>query len=147
MISGRGVSYLKKIGFALIVAVVVMVAVAILVYKSYTPPLPIENVTAKEVMKKLEESDCKVVEIRAEEDVIWYITRAEKDGIQEANRNIKEMISSDGWEFKEKNGAGIFFEKNGERLIVTTQMWGKKYVLVKVESKFKNHSTAMHVSK
>lgn len=47
------------------------------------------------------------------------------------------MIGSKGWEFKEKDGAGLFFEKDGERLLVTTQMWTKKYVLVQVQNKFK----------
>lgn len=35
------------------------------------------------------------------------------------------MIGSNGWEFKEKDGAGLFFEKDGERLVATTEMWGK----------------------
>lgn len=48
------------------------------------------------------------------------------------------MIGSNGWEFKEKDGAGLFFEKDGERLVATTEMWGKHYVLVNVQSKFKD---------
>lgn len=41
------------------------------------------------------------------------------------------MVVSNGWEFKDKDGAGLFFEKDGEELIATTQMWTKNYVLVK----------------
>ncbi|PTQ55333.1 MAG: hypothetical protein BSOLF_2436 [Candidatus Carbobacillus altaicus] len=37
-----------------------------------------------------------------------------------------------------KDGAGLFFEKDGEELIITTQMWTEKYVLVKIQSKFKD---------
>lgn len=106
--------------------------------KSYYPSLPIENLTAKEVIEKLEETENKVVEIAVEDDTIWYFTRTENEGILIADENIKQMIGSNGLEFKEKDGAGLFFEKDGERLVVNTQMWGKHYVLVKVQSKFKN---------
>jgi len=54
-----------------------------------------------------------------------------------SDENIKQMIGSNGWEYKEKDGAGLFFEKDGKRLIATTQMWTKDYVLVKIPSNFK----------
>ena len=129
---------LKKIGF-IIGIVIVIIAMFIFVNKSYYPSLPIANLSAKEVIGKLEESDSKIVEIIVEDDTIWYITRTDNQGILLADENIKQMIVSNGWEFKEKDGSGLFFEKDGERLVVTTQMWTKKYVLVKVQSKFKNH--------
>lgn len=129
---------MKKVGFISIVIVIAILAVFIFVKKSYYSPLPIENLTAKEVIEKLEETDSKVVEIAVEDDTIWYITRTENEGILLADENIKQMIGSNGWEFKEKDGAGLFFEKDGERLVATTQKWGKDYVLVKVQSKFKN---------
>ncbi|WP_226087599.1 hypothetical protein [Mesobacillus sp. S13] len=59
------------------------------------------------------------------------------NGITIADENIKQMIGSSGWEFKEKDGAGLFFEKDGRRLIATTQMWTGKYVLVKIPGDFK----------
>ncbi|MFC7686457.1 hypothetical protein [Ureibacillus sp. GCM10028918] len=49
-----------------------------------------------------------------------------------ADENVKQLVAAKGWEFKEKDGSGLFFEKNGERLIATTQMWTKEYVLVKI---------------
>ena len=127
---------MKKVVFIFGI-VIVIIAVFIFVNKSYYPPLPIENLSAKEVIGKLENSDNKVVEIAVEDDTIWYITRTDNEGILIADENIKQMIGSNGWEFKEKDGSGLFFEKDGERLIATTQMWSKKYVLVKVQSKFK----------
>ncbi|WP_391205762.1 hypothetical protein [Psychrobacillus sp. L4] len=127
---------MKKVGFILGI-VIVIIAVFIFVNKSYYPSLPIENLSAKEVIEKLEESDSKVVEIAFEDEMIWYITRTENEGILVADEYIKKMISSNGWEFKEKDGAGLFFEKDGESLIATTQMWTKNYVLVKIQSKFK----------
>lgn len=117
--------------------VVVVAAVFLFVNKSYYPSLPIENLSAKEVIKKLKNSDEKVVEVATDDDSIWYITRTENEGISIADDNIKKMIGSKGWKFKEKDGAGLFFEKDEDRLLVTTQMWTGKYVLVQVRNKFK----------
>jgi hypothetical protein len=114
----------------------VIFAMFIFVNKSYYPSLPIDNLSAKEAIGKSENSDNKVVEIAVEGETIWYITRTDNQGVLIADENIKQMISLNGWEFKEKDGSGLFFEKDGERLIATTQMWSKKYVLVKVQSKF-----------
>ncbi|TMN22646.1 hypothetical protein [Lentibacillus cibarius] len=127
---------MKQVGIILGI-VVVAVAVFIFVNKSYYPSIPIENLSAKEVIEKLKESDNKVVEIAVEDDTIWYFTRSENEGISIADEKIKQMISSNGWEFKEKDGAGLFFKKDGERLLATTQMWTEKYVLIKIQSKFK----------
>ncbi len=103
--------------------------------KLYYPPLPIHDVSAKEAIEKLKESDGKITEIAVEGDSIWYITSSENKGITIADENIKQMVVSNGWEFKQKEGSGLFFEKDGERLAATTQMWTKNYVLVKIQSK------------
>ena len=113
--------------------VVIIVAVIILVNKSYYPSLPIDNLSAKETIEKLKNSDEKIVEVATDGDSTWYITRSQS----EVDENIKQMIGSTGWEFTEKEGSGLFFEKEGERLIVTTEMWTKKYILIQVQNKFK----------
>jgi hypothetical protein len=127
---------MKKAGFILGI-VIVIIAVFIFVNKLYYPSLPIENLLAKEAIDKLKESESKIVEIAVEGDSAWYITSSENKGISIADENIKQMIGSNGWEFKEKDGAGLFFEKDGRRLIATTQMWTGNYVLVKIPSNFK----------
>lgn len=115
---------------------IALITAFIFINKLYYPSLPLDNISAKEVIHKLKESDSKIAEIAVEGDSIWYITSSEQD-ISIADTNIKQMIGSNGWEFKEKDGAGLFFEKDGIRLIVTTQMWTKNYVLVKVPNDFK----------
>lgn len=127
---------MKKIAYILAIVLVIF-ALFIFVNKSYYPSIPIDNLTAKEAIEKLEKSDSKVVEIAEDDAAIWYITRTENEGISIPDDNIKQMIGSKGWEFKEKDGAGLFFEKEGVDLVATTQMWTKKYVLVKIQSKFK----------
>jgi hypothetical protein len=91
---------LKKIGF-IIGIVIVIIVMFIIVNKSYYPSLPIANSSAREVIGKLEESDSKIVEILVEDDTIWYITRTDNEGILLADENIKQMIGSNGWEFKD----------------------------------------------
>lgn len=128
---------MKQIGMIMGV-IVVSVAVFIVMNKSYYPSLPVDNVSAKEAIEKLKKSDEKIVEIATDDDSAWYITRNEtKEDVLIVDEIIKQMIGSKGWEFKDKMGAGLFFEKEDETLIVTTQMWTGKYVLVQVQNKFK----------
>ncbi|WP_253905494.1 hypothetical protein [Bacillus sp. THAF10] len=42
------------------------------------------------------------------------------------------MISEKGWVFEMQEGAGYFFEKNEQTLIVETRMWTGNYVIVQV---------------
>ncbi|WP_417897747.1 hypothetical protein ABN702_15830 [Bacillus haimaensis] len=127
---------MRKVGF-LLGFVIAIICVFIFVNKLYYPSLPIENLSAKEAIEKLKESDSKIAEIAVEGDFIWYITSSKNKGISIADENIKQMVVSNGWEFKDKDGAGLFFEKDDKSLIATTQMWTENYVLVKIPSNFK----------
>ncbi|MDN4494351.1 hypothetical protein [Ureibacillus aquaedulcis] len=117
----------------IIICVLILVVAAFVgVNKLYYPLLPIEGLTAKEAIGSLNASDSKIVQIAEEEDSLWYIARSENKGIESTHENIKELVASEGWVYKEQNGSGLFFEKSGESLIATTQMWTKKYVLIKI---------------
>ncbi|MFF3100215.1 hypothetical protein [Viridibacillus arvi] len=126
---------MRKVGMILGLFITV-IAVFVFINKLYYPSLPIDDISAKEAIDKIKESDSKIAEIAVESDSIWYITSSENKGISIADENIKQMIGSDGWEIKEKDGTALFFEKDGKRLIANTQMWTKKYVIVKVQNKF-----------
>ncbi|QCR31187.1 hypothetical protein [Lysinibacillus sp. SGAir0095] len=112
--------------------VMVIIAVFVFVNKLYYPPLPITGVSPKEAMDAFNESNSKIVQIAEEGGSLWYITKTENNGIETTDAHIKQLIAAEGWEFKEKEGSGLFFEKNGERLIATTQMWTKNYVIVNI---------------
>ena len=127
---------MKKVRYILGILIITIV-VFIFAGKLHYPSLPVEGVSANEAIDKLKESDSKITEISVEGDFIWYITRSEDKGISIADEYTKQMVASYGWEFKEKDGAGLFFEKEGKRLIATTQMWTENYVLVKIPSDFK----------
>lgn len=55
------------------------------------------------------------------------------DGSGAVDDAVKRMNEAEGWTFTSKEGAGLFFEKDGERRIATTRIWNRKYVLVKVQ--------------
>lgn len=46
------------------------------------------------------------------------------------------MLSQKEWVFKRKDGSGLFFEKQGEDLIITTQKWTGDYSLINIPMKF-----------
>ena len=123
---------MKQVGFMLFIVIIIIPTVFIFVNKLYYPSLPMEDLSAKEAINKLKESDSNIAEIAVVGDSIWYITSSEGKGILNADERIKQLVISNGWEFKQKDGSGLFFEKDGERLIATTQMWTKNYVLVKI---------------
>ncbi|MGG0645043.1 hypothetical protein ABE021_14055 [Sporosarcina gallistercoris] len=127
---------MKRVGIILGL-ILIVVAVFLLVNKSYYPPFPTDNLSAKEAIEKLKNADEKIVEVATENDSIWYITKSEGKGMSLADDHLKQMIGSKGWQFKEQAGAGLFFEKDGEKLVVMTEMWTNKYVLVQVQKKFK----------
>ena len=116
---------------------IVVITVFIFINKLHYPSLPIDDISAKEAIDILKESDSKINEIAVGGDSIWYITSSENKGISIRTRQNPPFVDLNDWEYKEKDGAGLFFEKDGKRLIATTQMWTKDYVLVKIPSNFK----------
>ncbi|WP_078380765.1 hypothetical protein [Sutcliffiella halmapala] len=108
----------------------IFVGVFVFHNKLYYPPLPIENVSKKEVIEKLNNSEQQIVKLSNENSLEWHIiTKRDQSA---ANEIIKNMVSQNGWIFKQQDGSGLFFEKKGENLIVTTQKWTANYVLVKI---------------
>lgn len=97
--------------------------------KFYYPTLPIESVSKREVLQSINESSEPIVKIANEGGYDWFITRADQGEYREI---LKTMIGDHGWEFETQDGSGYFFEKEDEKLIVTTQMWTGEYVMVQV---------------
>lgn len=122
---------MKKIVLVL-TGMLFIAGVFIIVNKLYYPQSPIGHLFAKEILHTLNDSNDEVVKLTKEDNRTWYITKSNNNGIEEADAKIKEMLTSEGWSFKDKDGSGLFFEKNSEKLIVTTKMWTSNYVLIKV---------------
>ncbi|MGE7024057.1 hypothetical protein [Solibacillus cecembensis] len=121
---------------ALIVIGLITILFGTLIYsnKLYYPSLPIENMSKKEVIKKLNGTDQEIVPLTNENDKQWFIIS--ERNISEADEMIKEMVIQNGWTITQKEGSGLFFEKQGENLIVTTQKWTGNYVLVEIPDPF-----------
>lgn len=123
---------MKKIGL-LIVALFVVSGVFIVSNKLLYPPLPIDSLTPKEAIQKLNASPFDLVALSNDKQATWYLATISARGIQKVDEDIQQMMANEGWAFLEKEGSGLFFEKNGERSIVTTEMWTKQYVLVQIQ--------------
>lgn len=114
----------------------ITVIIGVVVYMNRFPALPFEGVKGKEVIETLERSEDRLVKVGEDDASFWYMTRNGDDGIAGTDAEIKALLGEYGWVFVEKDGSGIFFNKDGERLIVTTQMWTSDYVLVNIPNAF-----------
>lgn len=128
--NSRG-EYMKKMILGLI-AILLITSYILFANKLYYPQSPVDNLSAKDILHKLDDSNEDVVMLSKEDKITWYITRSNNNGILDTDEKIKQMMSNKGWYFKDKEGSGLIFERSGERLIVTTEMWTGKYVIVKV---------------
>lgn len=102
--------------------------------KLYYPPLPIETISKKEVLDKLNHSDEKIIKLTIEKGKEWYIVNERNQAI--ANEVIIDFLNQKNWVFKEKDGSGLFFEKQGEHLIISTEKWTVNYSLVDIPLNF-----------
>lgn len=114
--------------------IVVLAGAFVFYNKLYYPPLPIETISKKEVIEKLNKSDEKIIKLTSENGKEWYIVNEQNQSI--IDEIIIDMLSPKEWVFKRKDGSGLFFEKQGEDLIITTQKWTGDYSLVDIPMKF-----------
>ncbi|MGD6778000.1 hypothetical protein [Sutcliffiella horikoshii] len=123
---------IKRLTIISIIAVILV----IVAYNTrfYYATLPIESVNKKEVLQSINESPEPIEKIANEDGYDWFITRSNQGEYRET---LKEMMGEHGWEFEYQDGSGYFFEKEGETLIVTTQMWTGEYVIVQVPEGWK----------
>ncbi|WP_088069601.1 hypothetical protein [Gottfriedia luciferensis] len=117
---------------------VLFVAIVFVVFESkvYYPPLPISSVSKKEVISKLKDSPKNIVKIGDEDGFEWFITRSELGkSIEQGTgfRSIRRMLGEKGWTLDSENGSAYFFKRGKQTLIVETEMWTKKYVILHVE--------------
>ena len=124
---------MKKWGLA--IGIVILVVGLVMFYnKLYYPALPIESISKKEVIEKLGDSNKPIVKLAEQNNFEWYIIDERNTTI--ANEIIKEYVSQYGWTFQRIEGSGIFFEKQGENLPVSTEKWTSRYILVQIPTKF-----------
>jgi hypothetical protein len=97
------------------------------IIKGY-PELPIKSANKTEVASLIESANGQIVKIMAEDGYVWYGALFQQG---RAIDNFKKKMDQKGWEFLEQNGAGYFFKKGDNTIVVTTKMWTGKYILFK----------------
>ena len=125
---------MKKILIAILLTLSIA-GVYIFMNKLYYPPLPIESMSKKEVVHALKSSDEKIVPLTVENGKQWVLINERSQPI--IDELIIDMLQNYGWIFKEKEGSGLFFEKQNTKLIVTTQKWTGNYTLVDIPINYK----------
>lgn len=55
-----------------------------------------------------------LAELAGEGGARWYIARMD-GGVGSVDEAVRRMHEAEGWTFTDKLGAGLFFEKDGER--------------------------------
>ncbi|WP_404349375.1 hypothetical protein LG311_02705 [Sutcliffiella horikoshii] len=124
---------IKRLSIISLIAIILV----IVAYNTrfYYATLPIESVSKKEVLHSINDSSEPIVLFANEDGYDWFITRSNQGEYRET---FKEMLDEHGWEFEYQDGSGYFFEKEGEKLIVTTEMWTGEYVIVQVPEDWKD---------
>ncbi|GAB0167955.1 hypothetical protein LSPCS325_13920 [Lysinibacillus sp. CTST325] len=124
---------MKKV-FLIIGIIFFLVGAFVFYNKLYLPSLPIENISKKAVIEKINDSETQMVKLSNENGQEWYVIKERDTSV--ADEMIKEMLDQNSWIFKQKDGNGLFFERHGESLIVSTQKWTVDYLLVKIPVNF-----------
>lgn len=92
----------------------------------YYPALPIDSVSKSEVINKVNKSNGNIVKITVEDSYQWYISEM-KQG--RAYENLKRLMKDKGWFFKEQLGPGFVFQNEQGEIMVSSEMWTRKYVI------------------
>lgn len=115
-----------------VVIILLAIASLALLYESkiYYPPHPIESVSKKQLYDIGESAINQLQFVTNTDKRDWYITK----NSNEVNKLLKQFGKEQGWQFTGQDGSGYFFKKADETLIITVEMWSKKFKLIKVPS-------------
>lgn len=100
--------------------------------KMYYPPAPIDTISKKELVSKGTDALNTLVYVANSNDQDIYIIRT--DSSTSVSKIIEQVANEHNWTFIEQLGSGYIFEREGEQSIVTTEMWSKKFQLVKIRA-------------
>ncbi|WP_253901965.1 hypothetical protein [Brevibacillus sp. HB1.3] len=95
------------------------------------PALPFDSKSKREVTELLGENAGTIVKLTTEENVDWYGYGPQANQATAAEA-MKRAVTEKGWTFIQQDGAGYFFERGSEKLIITSQMWTGNYVLFRI---------------
>jgi len=113
---------MKKTWKIVIASVIAFSLVSIIAAAIFINHIGYHNI---KLITELNKNSNQILKMEKEGD---YLTKANAQN----ERLIKKMIK-EGWNFIDQEGAGYFFEKNGQETIITVkQMWSRHYVVYRV---------------
>jgi uncharacterized protein (DUF2344 family) len=96
-----------------------------LIFNLINEPFPVKNVNKEEVLKKVNQSDGKMVKIPSKyQGYQWYISSKEK-----AEENLKLLMKDKGWDFIKKEDESYFFESVQGNITVHGSIWRGNYTI------------------
>ncbi|MDZ5472232.1 hypothetical protein SM124_10780 [Bacillus sp. 31A1R] len=106
-----------------------IICMGYLIFNLFVPQSPIKSISNTEVLTKAIFSDKVLTPLGDEGEYTYYITKHENGAFKQ--KVIDFMMSKD-YSFLTQEGSGLFFEKEDKEVVLTTQMWTRKYVILKV---------------
>ena len=117
----------------LLVSLVLLVGIGVAVRNDppayLYPDLPFSSASKQTVVAQLKEPDNQLKQLATEHDHVWYGTKAPMD---QAAAKLTAALQAHGWTFAAQEGAGYFYSKGNEKIVITSQMWSSRFVLFKV---------------
>ncbi|MED1662999.1 hypothetical protein [Brevibacillus laterosporus] len=92
------------------------------------PPLPIASMPVEQAMAMVKEHPEQLVSLGKEGGYEYYMMEGTQ---KEAAERLKQQMAQRGYQFIEQQGGGYFFERNGQKQVITSNMWTGKYVILK----------------
>lgn len=102
------------------------------------PPLPFQTAEKQVVVSQLKKADDQLILLGADDHskYIWVGART-ASGFYAADR-LKSILKQAGWSFHEQEGAGYFFQHGTEKIVITSQMWSRDFVLFKIPASLRS---------
>ncbi|MFF0830639.1 hypothetical protein ACFYU8_27715 [Brevibacillus sp. NPDC003359] len=98
-------------------------------FRIWYPALPFESKSKREVTELLDEYTGPIVKLTTENNIDWYGAQSDQGSAADA---VKRAVTEKGWTFIQQEGAGYFFERGKEQMVITSQMWTGNYVLFRI---------------
>jgi hypothetical protein len=97
----------------------------LLIFNIINEPFPVKNVNKEEVLKKVNQSDGKMVKIPSNHQGFqWYISVNEK-----AEVNLIHLMKVKGWSFVKEESNLYFFESVQGNISVHSDKWNESYTI------------------
>lgn len=98
--------------------------------KSFFPALPMEDLSKREVIRKLEASTGELILLQRNDRKSWY---GYNGHLPEGKSALQQLMLARNMTFIEQLGSGYFFEDAMEnRVVVESQKWTRHYILFEV---------------